>query len=173
MTHIFIDLIYVILDTIWDVLPIVTIIFGFQFVVLRKPIPNLKRILTGFVLVLFGLGFFLEGLQAGLARRVRFSDVTRRFLLESAVSLHLRRLPTLLGGQLILRDGDSHSSHRMIPKNSILAREFEIVLQARRTPSEPRPGAGAGGTRWCAHARLATEDSDTSSAVTCPTVPGR
>jgi hypothetical protein len=66
MTHIFVDLFYVILDTVWDVLPIASIIFGFQFLILRKPIPNLKRILTGFLLVLLGLGFFLEGLQAAL-----------------------------------------------------------------------------------------------------------
>ncbi len=66
MSHLLIDLFYVILDTIWDVLPIVLIIFGFQFVILRKPIPNLKKIITGFVLVLLGLGFFLEGLQAAL-----------------------------------------------------------------------------------------------------------
>ena len=64
--HIFIDLVYAILDTVWDVLPIASIIFGFQFLILRKPIPNLKRILTGFLLVLLGLGFFLEGLQAAL-----------------------------------------------------------------------------------------------------------
>ena len=66
MTHILVDLFYVILDTVWDVLPIASIIFGFQFLILRKPIPNLKRILTGFLLVLLGLGFFLEGLQAAL-----------------------------------------------------------------------------------------------------------
>ena len=66
MMHLFVDLVYVITDTVWDVLPIVTIIFGFQFLILRKPIPNLKRIITGFILVLLGLGFFLEGLQAAL-----------------------------------------------------------------------------------------------------------
>jgi hypothetical protein len=66
MSHLLIDLFYVLLDTIWDVLPIVLIIFGFQFLVLRKPIPNLKKILTGFLLVLLGLAFFLEGLQAAL-----------------------------------------------------------------------------------------------------------
>lgn len=54
------------IDTVWDVLPIVAIIFGFQLFILRKPIPNLKRILGGFLLVLLGLGFFLEGLQAAL-----------------------------------------------------------------------------------------------------------
>lgn len=60
------DLLSTILTTIWDVLPIVAVIFGFQLIVLRKPIPNLKKILTGFFLVLLGLGFFLEGLDAAL-----------------------------------------------------------------------------------------------------------
>ena len=66
MLQIFIDLVLTILDTIWDVLPIAVIIFGFQLLILRKPIPNLRKIITGFVLVLLGLGFFLEGLEAAL-----------------------------------------------------------------------------------------------------------
>ena len=66
MLHILTDLIFVIGATIWDVLPIVLIIFGFQLFILRKPIPNLKQIVMGFVLVLLGLGFFLEGLEAAL-----------------------------------------------------------------------------------------------------------
>jgi len=66
MLHILSDLFFVILATIWDVLPIALIIFGFQLFILRKPIPNLKRIVTGFILVLLGLGFFLEGLEAAL-----------------------------------------------------------------------------------------------------------
>ena len=66
MSHILIDLFYAILDTVWDVLPIAVIIFGFQFLILRKPIPNLKKIVAGFLLVILGLGFFLEGLQAAL-----------------------------------------------------------------------------------------------------------
>ena len=66
MLQIFIDLVLTILDTIWDVLPIAVIIFGFQLLILRKPIPNLKKIITGFLLVLLGLGFFLEGLEAAL-----------------------------------------------------------------------------------------------------------
>jgi len=64
--HILSDLISVIAATFWDVLPIAVIIFGFQILILRKPIPNLKRIVTGFVLVFLGLGFFLEGLEAAL-----------------------------------------------------------------------------------------------------------
>lgn len=60
------DLFFTILSTVWDVLPIAAIIFGFQLLVLRKAIPNLKKIITGFVLVLLGLAFFLEGLEAAL-----------------------------------------------------------------------------------------------------------
>jgi hypothetical protein len=64
--HILTDLFHAILGTVWDVLPIALIIFGFQLFILRKSIPNLKKILTGFLLVILGLGFFLEGLQAAL-----------------------------------------------------------------------------------------------------------
>jgi hypothetical protein len=66
MLHIFYDLLLTIASTVWDVLPIVIVIFGFQRLVLRKPIANRKKIFTGFVLVLLGLAFFLEGLEAAL-----------------------------------------------------------------------------------------------------------
>jgi len=55
-----------ILETSIDVLPIVSIIFGFQFLVIRKPIPNLKRVVIGFVYVLVGLSLFLLGLEQAL-----------------------------------------------------------------------------------------------------------
>lgn len=64
--HIIFDLFNTIAATTLDLLPIVVIIFGFQLAVLRKPIPNLKKIIAGFVMVLLGLGFFLEGLEAAL-----------------------------------------------------------------------------------------------------------
>lgn len=64
--HIVSELFHTILLTIWDIFPIAAIIFGFQIFVLRQAIPNLKRILMGFLLVLLGLGFFLEGLEAAL-----------------------------------------------------------------------------------------------------------
>ncbi len=54
------------LHTITDVLPIAGIIFGFQFFVIRKKIPNLKRVLTGFFYVIFGLALFLQGLEDAL-----------------------------------------------------------------------------------------------------------
>ena len=64
--HVLTDLIAVIGTTAWDVLPIATIIFGFQLLILRKPIRNLKEILIGFAFVMLGLGFFLEGLEMAL-----------------------------------------------------------------------------------------------------------
>jgi hypothetical protein len=54
------------LSTISDVLPIAAILFGFQLAVLRKPIPNLPKVLIGFFYVLLGLTFFLEGLGLAL-----------------------------------------------------------------------------------------------------------
>ncbi|WP_198264363.1 DUF1538 domain-containing protein [sulfur-oxidizing endosymbiont of Gigantopelta aegis] len=54
------------LHTITDVLPIASIIIGFQFFVIRKKIPNLKRVIIGSFYVLFGLALFLQGLEDAL-----------------------------------------------------------------------------------------------------------
>ena len=54
------------LSTVLDVLPIVAIIFGFQLLVLRQTIPNLKSVLIGFFYVLVGLTLFLVGLEEAL-----------------------------------------------------------------------------------------------------------
>lgn len=59
-------LISVTLSTLFDVLPIVIVIFVFQLLVIRKPIANLRRVLLGFVYVLFGLALFLVGLEEAL-----------------------------------------------------------------------------------------------------------
>lgn len=56
----------VFVSTIIDVLPIAGILFGFQLLVLRRNIPHLGRVLTGFALVLIGLAFFLMGLEQAL-----------------------------------------------------------------------------------------------------------
>ena len=55
-----------VLGTVWDVLPIAIIIFGFQFVAIRRPIPRLGQVLVGFGYVLLGLTFFLVGLEEAL-----------------------------------------------------------------------------------------------------------
>jgi len=55
-----------ILGTVRDVLPIAIILFGFQIFVLRRAVPNLKRVLVGFLYVLIGMVLFLEGLEQAL-----------------------------------------------------------------------------------------------------------
>lgn len=55
-----------IVTTFHDVLPIAAILFGFQFAVIRKPLPNLGRVLMGFLWVLVGLSLFLIGLEWAL-----------------------------------------------------------------------------------------------------------
>ncbi len=52
--------------TLLDVLPIVTIMLVFQLLVLRRPIPNLKRVAVGFGYVVAGLALFLVGLERAL-----------------------------------------------------------------------------------------------------------
>lgn len=51
------------LATVRDVAPIAAILFGFQALVIRRPIPQLRRVLVGFVYVLIGLSLFLLGLD--------------------------------------------------------------------------------------------------------------
>jgi len=52
--------------TVLDVTPIVAVIFGFQWLVLRKPIANPAMALRGFVFVILGLALFLVGLELAL-----------------------------------------------------------------------------------------------------------
>ncbi len=52
--------------TLSDEAPIVVILLGFQWLVLRRRPPNLKRLATGFVYVLLGLTLFLVGLEEAL-----------------------------------------------------------------------------------------------------------
>lgn len=54
------------LNTIKDVAPIVLIIAVFQLFIIRRSIPNLKKVLFGGVLVIGGLSFFLMGLEKAL-----------------------------------------------------------------------------------------------------------
>lgn len=55
-----------VMTTVLDVMPIVLIIFAFQYLVIRRPIPNLKKLVIGFVYVLLGLSLFLIGLEQAL-----------------------------------------------------------------------------------------------------------
>jgi len=49
-----------------DVLPILLVIFLFQYLVIRKPVAHLPKIVVGIVLVILGLYAFIVGLDMGL-----------------------------------------------------------------------------------------------------------
>jgi len=51
---------------IMDVVPILLVILFFQYIVLKKPIDNLKQVVIGFGLVILGLDAFIVGLEMGL-----------------------------------------------------------------------------------------------------------
>lgn len=57
---------YTLLGMLRDVLPIAAILFGFQLLVLRRPIKQPARVAMGMVFVLLGLTLFLEGLEMAL-----------------------------------------------------------------------------------------------------------
>jgi hypothetical protein len=60
------EMVSIFLSTVKDVVPIAIIIFGFQFFIIRKPVPNLPKIIIGFVYVVIGLSLFLLGLEKAL-----------------------------------------------------------------------------------------------------------
>jgi hypothetical protein len=59
-------LMFSLLSSLRDLLPIVIVILFFQFFVLHQPLPEIGRLLTGFLFVVLGLTFFIHGLEQGL-----------------------------------------------------------------------------------------------------------
>ena len=53
-------------STALDVAPIAGILLFFQVVLLRRPLPNLRKLIAGFICVLSGLALFLVGLEQAL-----------------------------------------------------------------------------------------------------------
>lgn len=54
------------LSSLRDLTPIILVIAFFQIIVLQQPIPDLFGLISGIILVLFGLTFFIYGLEMGL-----------------------------------------------------------------------------------------------------------
>ncbi|WP_417870216.1 DUF1538 family protein [Vibrio furnissii] len=54
------------LNSLRDLMPIVLVIAFFQLCVLQEPLPHLLNVLSGLVLVVLGLTFFIFGLEMGL-----------------------------------------------------------------------------------------------------------
>lgn len=57
---------HIFLSTLKDVFPVIVLLVFFQLVVLRRPIPHWKRVALGFMFVVIGLAFFLNGLETAL-----------------------------------------------------------------------------------------------------------
>ncbi len=55
-----------ILGVVKDVAPILVVIFFFQYLVIRKPVAHLPKIVVGIVMVILGLYAFIVGLEMGL-----------------------------------------------------------------------------------------------------------
>ena len=60
------NLMHTFIETFWDVMPIILVLFGFQIVILKQKIHNLKRIVVGFILVWIGLALLILGLEKAL-----------------------------------------------------------------------------------------------------------
>ena len=60
------DFVLILFSTLRDVLPILVVIIFFQIVVLKQPIPHLKKVILGGVYVVVGLALFLMGLEKAL-----------------------------------------------------------------------------------------------------------
>jgi len=54
------------LGVIKDVAPILLVIAFFQYLIIKKPIPHLKKVIVGVVLLIIGLDAFIVGLELGL-----------------------------------------------------------------------------------------------------------
>jgi hypothetical protein len=57
---------HALIDTGRDVLAVSALLIGFQYLVLRQPIPHFRRLVGGLVFVVVGLAFFLIGLELAL-----------------------------------------------------------------------------------------------------------
>ena len=66
MADLLMEFLRVLLYTLRDISPILALVIFFQLVVLKQPIPHLKRVIQGGIYVVFGLAFFLVGLEKAL-----------------------------------------------------------------------------------------------------------
>ncbi len=66
MDGLLMDFMWVLLYTLRDISPILVLVIFFQLVVLKQPIPHLKRVIQGGIYVVLGLALFLVGLEKAL-----------------------------------------------------------------------------------------------------------
>jgi hypothetical protein len=66
MIDFILDFLVILLYTLRDVFPILSLIIFFQVVVLKQPIPHVKRVILGGIFVVLGLALFIMGLEKAL-----------------------------------------------------------------------------------------------------------
>lgn len=66
MENIWLETSSIFFGTLKDVAPIVILLVFFQYVILRRPIRNLGKVVEGFIFVVLGLALFLIGLEQAL-----------------------------------------------------------------------------------------------------------
>jgi len=62
----FVDMLLELLGVIKDIAPILIVIFFFQYVIIKKSVPHLPKIIVGIGMVILGLYAFIVGLEMGL-----------------------------------------------------------------------------------------------------------
>ncbi|WP_438992581.1 DUF1538 family protein, partial [Pseudemcibacter sp.] len=66
MEELILNILSTFLTTVRDVAPIGILLIFFQIFILKAPVPNLKKVIIGFVYVISGLALFLIGLDQAL-----------------------------------------------------------------------------------------------------------
>lgn len=91
MTGLLADLLDTLGATVDDVAPIIATLFFFQYVVLKRPLPNLDRVVLGLFMVTIGLSLFLVGLKDAI---FPLGDAMARQLTDPAFLYHAGQIPT-------------------------------------------------------------------------------
>ena len=85
------------LETLFDVAPIIAVIFGFQLLILKQPIVNFRKIAAGLIYVLLGLSLFLVGLDEALfplgkimAQQLTDPEFIKQGIFAAGEALHWR-----------------------------------------------------------------------------------
>ena len=60
------NILWDILAVVKDVAPILLVIFFFQYIIIRRPVAHMQKVLVGIILVILGLYAFILGLEMGL-----------------------------------------------------------------------------------------------------------
>ena len=145
------------LSTALDVAPIVGILVLFQVAVLRRNLPNLRRIAAGFVLVLLGLTLFLIGLEEALfpigetmARQLTAPETIGEASLADGVDWY----DYLLGLRFCRSDRLCDDSGRALAHRGRAQGRGDLGRRDRRLGPQNRRGGrgGHGGWRWAAFA---------------------